>query len=215
MAVDTSPGRLDQRDYVALHARSVATMQAAQREFESGVRVVVLPEELVGLWRPAMRYWWRDYLQHLAASNKTLILGVDLVETGSLPVGAISGEPFLRYTDSAVVVGAGDGRFDSRQPVPAGLWRPWAKVSATPGRLTQRYLVVAGRRIAFSICYEDFLWWPQWRLLIDRPDVMVSMSNGWFYADLALAHIQQQNMQSIAQVVGVPLLRAVNRPLHD
>ena len=166
-------------------------MQAAQQQFETGATVVALPEELVGLWRPAMRYWWRDYLQHLAASAKTLILGVDLVETGSLSGGSIGGEPFLRYTDSAVVVGAGDGRFDSRQPVPAGLWRPWADVSARAGSLMQRYLVVAGRRAAFSICYEDFLWWPNWRLLIDRPDVMVSMSNGWFSADLALAQIQQ------------------------
>jgi apolipoprotein N-acyltransferase len=77
--------------------------------------------------------------------------------------------------------------------------------------LTQRYLDVAGRRAAFSICYEDFLWWPHWRLLIDRPDVMVSMSNGWFSADLALAQIQQQSVQSIAQLAGVPLLRVVNR----
>ena len=210
-AADTSLGRLYQRDYEALHARSVATMQAAQREFESGVRVVVLPEELVGLWRPAIGYWWRDYLQYLAASNKTLIPGVDLVETGSLPSGSITGEPFLRYTDSAVVVGAGVGRFDSRQPVPAGLWQPWAKVSASPGSVTQPYLVIAGRRAAFSICYEDFLWWPHWRLPIDRPDVLVSMSNGWFSADLALAHIQLQSVQSIAQLAGVPLLRAVNR----
>jgi apolipoprotein N-acyltransferase len=32
-------------------------MQAARREFETGATVVILPEEQVGLWRPAMRYW--------------------------------------------------------------------------------------------------------------------------------------------------------------
>ncbi|NPT43435.1 hypothetical protein GNZ12_19405 [Paraburkholderia sp. 1N] len=32
-----------------------------------------------------------------------------------------------------------------------------------------------------------------------------------FNADLALAHIQQQSVQSIAQLADVPLLRAVNR----
>ncbi|WP_153041195.1 hypothetical protein [Paraburkholderia monticola] len=158
-----------------------------------------------------MRYWWREYIQHLVASNKTLIVGVDLVETGSLPGGPIIGEPFLRYTDSAVAVGASDGRFDSRQPVPAGLWRPWADVSASAGSLAQPYLAVAGRRAAFSICYEDFLWWPHWRLLVDRPGVLVGISNGWFTGDLALARIQEQSVQSIAQLAGVPLLRAVNR----
>ncbi|WP_233852920.1 conjugal transfer protein TraB [Paraburkholderia sp. HD33-4] len=211
IAVDTSLGRLDQRDYETLHARFVATMQTAQWGFESGAGVVVFPEELVGVWRPAMRYWWRDYLQQLAMSNRTLILGVDLEEEGSISGRPISGEPFLRYTDSAVIVGAGYGRFDSRQPVPVGLWRPWASVSATRGSLMQSYLKIAGRRAAFSICYEDFLWWPHWRLLIDRPDLLVSMSNSWFNADLSLAHIQQQSVYSIAQLTGLPLLRAVNR----
>ncbi|CAB3778736.1 hypothetical protein LMG28614_00709 [Paraburkholderia ultramafica] len=210
-AVDTSLGRLDQRDYTALYSRTQATMESAQRQFDAGARVVVVPEELVGLWRPAMWYWWCDYVRQLVASNRALILGVDLAEAGS-PLGALTGgKPILRYTDSAVVVGDGRGRFDSRQPVPAGLWRPWAIVSAIPGSVTQPYLDIAGRRAAFSICYEDFLWWPHWRLLIDRPDVLVSMSNGWFNADLAIAQIQQQSIRSIAQLAGIPLLRAVNR----
>jgi hypothetical protein len=32
----------------------------------------------------------------------------------------------------------------------------------------QPYLTVASKRVAFSICYEDFQWWPNWRLLIER-----------------------------------------------
>src|ERR1700758_2540561 len=60
VAFNTSLGRLDQRDYGALFARTEATMQAARQQFESGATVVILPEELLGLWRPAMRYWWRD-----------------------------------------------------------------------------------------------------------------------------------------------------------
>jgi apolipoprotein N-acyltransferase len=75
----------------------------------------------------------------------------------------------------------------------------------------QPYLAIAGRRTAFSICYEDFLWWPHWRLLVDRPDVLISMSNGWFDFDLGLARIQQQSADSIARLANVPLLRAVNR----
>jgi hypothetical protein len=211
MAIDTSFGRLDQSDYAALYARTEMAKEAAQRGFERGSKVVVLPEELVGIWRPATQYWWRDYLQQLAATNRILILGVDFIESGSPFGAAATGGRLLRYTDSAMVVGAADERFDSRQPVPAGLWRPGAVVSATLGDVTQPYLIIAGRRVAFSICYEDFLWWPHWRLLTDRPDVLVDMSNGWFSAELDLAHIQQQSVQSIAQLAGVPLLRAVNR----
>jgi hypothetical protein len=139
------------------------------------------------------------------------LLGVDLTDASSPLVVSTHGMPLLRYTDSAVVVGDGRGRFDSRQPVPAGLWRPWARVSAILGSVTQRYLEIAGRHAAFSVCYEDFLLWPHWRLLVDRPDVLVGMSNGWVNADLALAQIQQQSIQSIAELAGIPLLRATNR----
>ncbi|WP_233849428.1 conjugal transfer protein TraB [Paraburkholderia sp. HD33-4] len=211
VAVNTSFGRLDQRDYDALYKRTEAVRATADRQFELGARVVVLPEEVIGLWRPSTRYWWSRYLEPLARTDRTLVLGVDLGDRESLRGHSDNEDYSLTYTDSAVVLGAGHGRFDSRQPVPAGLWRPWANVSATPGHVMQGYLHLAGRRAAFSICYEDFLWWPHWRLLVDRPDVFVGMSNEWFSADLALANIQQQSAESIAKLAGVPLLRAMNR----
>jgi apolipoprotein N-acyltransferase len=201
MAINTRLGKLDQSNYSELYRRTQQAQMAAQQAFVSGARVVILPEEVVGLWRPATRFWWQDFLSQLDASGRTLVLGVDL---------PVSSEP-VRYTDSAVVTGAGVGRFDSRQPVPAGLWRPGAAVSAVLGSIKQPYLTIDGRRAAFSICYEDFLWWPHWRLLFDRPDVLVGMSNGWFNSDLAVARIQRQSVQSVARLAGVPLLRAVNQ----
>jgi apolipoprotein N-acyltransferase len=129
------------------------------------------------------------------------VLGVDLM---------VSHEP-VRYADSAVVVGAGLGRLDSRQPVPAGLWRPGAAVSAVLGSPAQGFLSIDGRRAAVSICFEDYLIWPHWRLLIDHPDVLIGMSNGWFNSDLAVSQIQSQSVQSIARLAGVPLVRAVNQ----
>jgi apolipoprotein N-acyltransferase len=211
MALDTTLGRLDQSKYTALYARTRAVMDAADRGFAIGAEVIVLPEEVIGLWRPAMRYWWADYLQRLAGDQKTVILGADLVASSG-PIDSLAdARERLRYTDSAVVAGANRGRFDSRQPVPAGLWRPGGTVSAVLGDLAQPYLSIARKRVAISICYEDFLWWPHWRLLIARPDVLVDMSNGWFNGDLAIAAIQRQSMESIARLANVPLLRAVNR----
>ncbi len=79
------------------------------------------------------------------------------------------------------------------------------------GRLDQPDLSVDGKRMALSICFEDMLWWPHWRLLVDRPDVLVSVDNAWFDADLAVARIQAQSIASVARAAGAPLLRAVNR----
>ncbi|MDR8402155.1 conjugal transfer protein TraB [Paraburkholderia sp. USG1] len=201
ITVDTDLGRFDQSSYAQIYARTREIQVIAQRAFSAGATVVILPEEIVGLWRPAMSYWWRDDVHALTASNRALILGTDIL---------VSRMPF-RYTDSAVIVGASRGRTDSRQPVPAALWRPGAAVSAIRGDLAQHYALVASQRVAFSICYEDLLWWPHWRLLLHSPDVLVSLSNGWFDSDLALTHIQQQGIASIARLSGVPLLRAVNR----
>lgn len=199
--LDTRLGRFDQSSYASLYARTHQVQAIAQRAFSKGATVVVLPEEIVGLWRPGTEYWWRDDIQALTAAKRTLIVGMDLTASDT---------PF-RYTDSAVIVGADQGRLDSRQPVPAALWRPGAAVSAARGSLSQPYVVVAGKSVAVSICYEDLLWWPHWRILLQSPDVIVSLSNSWFDSDLALAHIQRQGIAAIARLSGVPLLRAVNR----
>ncbi|WP_413188690.1 conjugal transfer protein TraB [Paraburkholderia sacchari] len=201
VALDTRFGRFDQSSYAFIYARTQLVEAITQRAFTAGATVVVLPEEIVGLWRPALAYWWRKDLQALAAENRTLIIGLDLT---------VSGKPF-RYTDSALIVGASHGRIDSRQPVPAALWRPGAAVSAIRGSLMQPYLTVDGKRVAFSMCYEDLLWWPHWRMLLQSPDVLISLSNGWFDSDLALAHIQRQSIAGIAHLSGTPMLRAVNR----
>ena len=79
-------------------------------------------------------------------------------------------------------------------------------MSATRGSLMQSCLNIAGRRAAFSICYEDFLWWPHWRLLMDQLDILISTSNGWFDADLH-TYTHEQSVRSVAQLAGVPLLR--------
>lgn len=201
VALDTRFGRFDQSRYASLYARMQQVKVITQRAFTAGATVVVLPEEIVGLWRPAMDYWWRDDLQALATAKRTLIIGMDLT---------VSGTP-LRYTDSAIIVGASHGRIDSRQPVPAALWRPGATVSAIRGDLMQPYTKLAGKRVAFSICYEDLLWWPHWRVLLQSPHVIVSLSNSWFDSDLALAHIQRQGIAAVARLSGTRLLRAVNQ----
>lgn len=207
-AIDTHFGKLDHANYDALFQRSQAAMNKARATLDSGNQVVILPEETVGLWRASTRLWWVTYIAQLTARGQTVVLGADVQVDEA---GELDARQILRHTDSALALGAHRGRLDSRQPVPGGLWRPGAQASAALGSLAQRYLIIGSTHVAFSICYEDFLLWPHWRLFVDRPDVLVSMANDWFAYDLALAQIQRQSVQSIARLVGVPLLRAVNR----
>lgn len=210
VTVNSTFGKLDQSNYSALFRRSQEAMLAAQAAFDKGNHVVILPEETVGLWRPAVRFWWRPFVARLAGQRRTLVLGADL------PSGASDGDvpgvnDYFRYTDSAIALGATHGRFESRQPVPGGLWRPGARISANLGSVKQRYVSVGGEFVAFSICYEDYLLWPHWRLYVHPPDILVSLANTWFARDLALTQIQRQSIESVARLSGVPLLRAVNR----
>lgn len=200
-AVNTALGRFDQSTYPSLYARTLRLRAVVERAFAGGARVVILPEEIAGLWRPAMTLWWRPDIERMRAAGQTLLIGMDI---------GVSTTPF-RYTDSAVVTGAGRGRMDSRQPVTVALWQPGGRISAIRGDITQPFLTIAGQRAAMSLCYEDLLWWPHWRTLLDRPDILISLSNGWFDAGLALPEIQQQGIASVARLAGAPLLRATNR----
>lgn len=208
--VNSSFGKLGQSNYGALCRRSQEAMLAAQAAFDKGNHVAILPEETVGLWRPAVRFWWRPLITHLAGQRRTLVLGAD-APSGARDDVVPGYNDYFRYTDSAIVVGAANGRFDSRQPVPGGLWRPGARIGAALGSLKQPYVSVGGKLVGFSICYEDYLLWPHWRLYVHRPDVLVSMANDWFAHHLPLSQIQRQSIESVARLSGVPLLRAMNR----
>lgn len=210
VAVNSTFGKLDQASYRALFCRSQEAMLAAQAALDKGNQVVILPEETVGLWRPAVRFWWGPFISSLAHRRQTLVLGADL-RAGETEGAAPGLNDYFRLTDSAIFLGGAHGRFDSRQPVPGGLWRPGARISASLGSLKQRYSRIAGKLVAFSICYEDYLLWPHWRLYIRRPDILVSVANDWFARDFALGQIQRQSIESVARLSGVPLLRAVNR----
>ncbi|MBU9477989.1 conjugal transfer protein TraB [Burkholderia multivorans] len=201
LAVDTALGRFDQSSYPSLYMRTTQIQSIARQAFASGATVVILPEEIAGLWRPAAALWWHADVERMRNAGQTLVIGMDIPVTIA---------PF-RYTDSMVTLGAGHARLDSRQPVPVALWRPGAPISAVRGNLAQPYTLTAGQRAAISLCYEDLLWWPHWRTMLEQPDVVVSQSNGWFDADLALSQIQRQGIASVARLAGVPLLRATNR----
>ena len=209
VAVNSTFGKLDQSNYSALFRRSQTAMLAAQAAFDKGNHVVILPEETVGLWRPAVRFWWRPFIANLVSRQQTVVFGADL-PSDKANATAPTPNKYFRYTDSAIVLGAAHGRFDSRQPVPGGLWRPGARISARLGTLEQQYTRVGEKRVGFSICCEDYLLWPHWRLYVRRPDVLISIVNDWFAPDLALAQIQRQSIESVARLSGVPLLRAVN-----
>ncbi|RQU97831.1 conjugal transfer protein TraB [Burkholderia cenocepacia] len=223
IAINTTFGKRADGGYASAQARTAELQAQVRAELERGARVVVLPEEVPGEWRPSTAYWWRSIAEAARDSGQTIVVGgdipVDSRQRRATPTGPESAageisavaDAKVRYTDSAIGIGADPFVFDSRQPIPAGLWRPWAAVSAARGAVGQPLPVIDGVKAAPSICYEDFLWWPHWRAIVQGAGVFVAMSNVWFADDLAVSQIQQQSLESIAKIAGVSVLRAANR----
>ncbi len=202
LALDLQLGRLDQSTLPALFKRTEQVQSAlSQALSQPTTTVVVLPEEIIGLWRPALAFWWQEQIRQAARQGQTFLLGADLLKQ-EIP---------LRYTNSVLAFGHYPARLDSRMPMPAGLWRPGSAISAIAGKLGQPYLKLGDLQTALSICYEDFLWWPHWRLFFAPPEVLISVANQWFSSDLPLAEMQQQSIHSLARLVRVPIVRSTNR----
>lgn len=205
VGLNTKLGIQSDADYPALYARTQDVQNAVSRAFARGATVVVAPESVAGPWRPSAQSWWQNYSTNLRTNGKSLLLGVEIEDTDTL---LRSGD--VRYVDAVVAIGASRGAFASRQPMPVGSWRPGASATAVVGSLSQHFVTLGGLQAAISICYEDMLWWPHWRALIQKPDVIVSVANNWFIAGTALEAIQAQSIASIARLVDRPLVRARN-----
>lgn len=190
---DTNFGVLSHTDKKAAFHRANTI---SERVLASSAKVVVFPEGAIGEWRPRTQYWLESAIAN-TASGQVWIAGAETAaDLGELRNGLI-------------VVHSGHAEFlPGRFPMPGGMGWPLGNYQAN--RWNAPVTEVHGRRVTFSICYEDMLPWAQWQSYWERPDVHVSMASLWFAADLNVSHIQQASLQGWARMFGVPMVRAVN-----
>ena len=166
-----------------------------------GARVVVLPENALGLWTPTVGELWRCRLRGLGV---TVVAGA----TAVLPGG---------YDNVMVAIGH-DGVpvvHRQRMPVPVSMWQPWrAWIGESGGALADLFgepvAMVGGRRIAPLVCYEQLLVWPVLQSMAHRPDLIVAIGNGWWTAGTDIAAIQKASTAAWARLFGLPLVVSFN-----
>jgi apolipoprotein N-acyltransferase len=180
------------------YERHQALIADVKRRLDAGDKFIVLPEEVAGKWRPATEFWWNEIAASAKTSGAIVLIGADLFDGP-------------QFRDSLLVRGATEGHIASRQPIPIGLWRPWAKGSAIADWTQSGVMQLRGHQVAFSFCYEDLLVWPMMASMWHRPSVIISVANNWFGEGLSEPDIQRQSIESMARLFGVPLVRAVNR----
>jgi len=97
-----------------------------------------------------------------------------------------------------------------RVPVPVGMWRPWAADSIAADPFGSGIGLVAGRRVAYAICYEQLLTFPLLVSMAYRPDVIVGAANDWWARSTSIPTIQGQVLDVWGRLFGLPVIRATN-----
>lgn len=173
-------------------------MLAAQ--LEPG-RVLVLPETVLPRVRQGNDFnasMLADVSAQLKAKGSTMLVGGEM---------SIPGRPIRNVL---VALGSDAGSLVQRVPVPIGMWRPWAADSIVADPFGSGIGLVAGRRVAYAICYEQLLTFPLLVSMAYRPDVIVGAANDWWARSTSIPTIQGQALDVWGRLFGLPVIRATN-----
>jgi hypothetical protein len=120
-------------------------------------------------------------------------------------------KPHAEPTDNAMmIVGAESGTFYQRVPVPVGMWRPFSRTSV-PVRLAGPGVIAIDRqRTAVLICYEQMITWPILASMLQRPTVVVGISNTFWVDHTSIPRYQSSALRGWAKLFRLPYFLAVN-----
>lgn len=164
-------------------------------------RVVVLPETVL----PRVRQG-NDFAETMLAA-----VSASLKAKGSaILVGAEVGAPGQQLQNALVILGDTGSPLVQRVPVPIGMWRPWAAESIAADPLASGVGLVAGRKVAYSICYEQLLMFPLLVSMVHGPDLIVGAANDWWARDTSIPAIQGQALDVWGRLFNLPVVRATN-----
>ncbi len=163
--------------------------------------VVVLPESAIGTWTPTIRRLW---LQALANTDLTVVAGA-IVATGA------------GYDNVLVEISGSDARilYRERMPVPGSMWQPWHSWFGSPAGARASFfsnpiVEVDGQRVAPLICYEQLLVWPILQSMLEHPDAILAVGNGWWAGGTSIAEIQRAATIAWARLFNVPVTFSFN-----
>lgn len=106
---------------------------------------------------------------------------------------------------------AGGVVISSQVPMPIGDWKFGYEGGAETNIWGSDVIALYGRRVAVSLCYEDFLLWPHRGLLAGKAELLISATNQWPSSGTSAEIAQDVSRMALARLAGVPLLTAKNR----
>ncbi|CDW95905.1 putative TraB [Thiomonas arsenitoxydans] len=170
---------------------------------KQGGVVVVLPEDVAGTWGPGTAAQARAAMR----PGDVWLVGASVLADRVRWDG--------RYLNAVVGLGQrGDALlFASPVPVPGGMWKPWNREkSYTASHWWEPVRTIAGVRTWASICYDQGLAWPWLQALVQRPAVVLRVSNYWYEPAGAVApRVEAATTAAWARLMGAAVVTAVNR----
>jgi apolipoprotein N-acyltransferase len=164
-------------------------------------RVLVMPETVLPRVRQVNDFnasMLADLSAQLKAKGSAVLVGAEVVGPGH------------QLQNALVALGDESAPLVQRVPVPIGMWRPWSAESIAADPLASGVSLVAGRKVAYSICYEQLLVFPVLVSLAHSPDVLVGAANNWWARDTSIPTIQGQALDTWGRLFRVPVIRATN-----
>lgn len=176
----------------------------ALAELARGAKVVIFPEASSGSSRRSQIDLWEQVSAAARERGATVLVGEETWNKARSGFqNALIGFG-TEKSDGAVVVA-------SMVPMPMGDWKFGFSEGAETNILGNDVIELHGLRVAFSMCYEDFLLWPHRGLLTGQAVLLVSASNQWPSSGTSAEVIQDISRAALARMAGVALLTAKNR----
>lgn len=114
------------------------------------------------------------------------------------------------YENTLLFLGAQSTAFYQRVPVPVGMWYPLG-AGGVPVHLNGPAVIELGReRLAVVICYEQILAFPILSSMLQRPSVLVGISNMYWFSGTTIPRYQASAIRAWAKLFGIPSLTATN-----
>ncbi|MCW1410717.1 MULTISPECIES: conjugal transfer protein TraB [Rhizobium] len=180
------------------HRDLIATVMA---QASRGARTIVLPESALGFWTPTVERLW---VQALQETDLTVVAGAAIVDARG-------------YDNVLVALSGGGARmlYRERMPVPGSMWQPWRPLLGQSGGARAHFFAnpvvdLTGERVAPLICYEQLVVWPVLQSMLDDPDLILAVGNGWWTKGTSIVAIQRASAQAWARLFGKPLVISFN-----
>lgn len=177
----------------------------------SNARVLIFPEAVAPVWIGGL----------LQTKNKIVLTGaivpkgdpfalratLDVLQSRQTPD---STDAPIMYSNKVLMRGEQTTDFNQRVPIPIGMWQPFEPAGVPLDLTGPGTTIVAGRRVAIIICYEQLIGWPVLTSFAERPSLIVAVSNNFWVSDTSIPKVERTMILAWASLFGVPALSASN-----